>query len=267
MRYKLVILLLLSFQLAFAAQEVVAPRVKVIFSDPAETAYAERVAAEAERALDVLIPLFGFAPPPITLRLENTTDVYNALASPLPRPGVGLRLLFPTEVALGYRAGDELRLLLLHELTHIMQFSNLAGRGGLRLGLVGENVANVPPAWLVEGLAAWDESEFTTGGRRNDALTRGLVASAVRAGTAPSLADASLATYSAWPGGQSKYLFGVGFTNYLIRQHGFEALKKALALHNAAGFLRPFEGSWRLAVGTDLAAEWRALAKRGVQTG
>ncbi len=255
---KLICLVLLSVQLAFAAQ-VTSPRVKVIFSDPAKTAYAERVAAEAEKALDVLIPLFGFTPPPITLRLENTTDVYNALASPLPRPGVGLRLLFPTEVSLGYRAGDALRLVLVHELTHLMQFSYLTGRGdGLRFGLVGENVANVPPAWLVEGLAVWTESAFTTGGRRDDALTRGLVESAVLAGTAPSLTEASLGTYGAWPGGQTEYLFGVGFTGYLIQKHGFGAIKKALAFHNAAGFLRPFAGSWRLAVGTDLEAEWEA---------
>ena len=251
--------LLLSFQLAFAAQEVAAPRVKVLFNDPAEVAYAERVAAEAEGALDVLEPLFGYAPPPLTLRLEDTTDVYNALASPLPRPSIGLRQLFPTEAPLGYRAKDELRLLLIHELTHIMQFGYLAGRGnGLRLGLVGENVANVPPAWLVEGLAVWTESEFTAGGRRDDALTRGLVQSAVLAGTAPSLTDASLRTYGAWPGGQTQYLFGVGFTSYLIRQHGFSAVKRALALHNASGFIRPFAGSWRLAVGTDLETEWRA---------
>ena len=257
--YKVCFALLLLVQLAFATQEVAAPRVKVIFDDPAETAYAERVAAEAEGALDVLIPLFGYAPPPITLRLESTTDVYNALASPLPRPSVGVRQLFPTEVSLGYRAGDELRLLLIHELTHIMQFGYLTGRGtGLKLGLVGENVANVPPAWLVEGLAVWDESEFTAGGRRDDALTRGLVQSAVLAGTAPSLTDASLRTYGVWPGSQTQYLFGVGFTSYLIRRHGFDAIKKALALHNAAGFIRPFEGSWQLAVGTDLAAEWRA---------
>ena len=257
MRCLLVTFLILYSSLSFATQEVVAPRVRVLFDDAVLEPYAQRVALEAEGALDVLVPLFGFSPPPITLRLEDTSDVYNALASPLPRSSVGVRALFPTEVALSYRAESDLRLLLVHELTHIMQFSNLAGRGdGLKLGLVGENVANVPPAWLVEGLAVWDESEFTTGGRRDDALTRGLVESAVLAGTAPSLVDASLATYGAWPGGQTEYLFGVGFTTYLIKRRGFEALKRALALHNAGGFLRPFAGSWRLAVGTDLRAEW-----------
>lgn len=256
--------LLLSAPFALATQEVVAPRVKVLFENPAEQAYAERVATAAETALDILIPLFGFEPPPITLRLEDTSDLYNAFAPPLPRSSVSLRQLFPIEGAFSYRAEDDLQQLLLHELTHVMQFSYLAGRSnGLKLGLVGENTASVPPAWLLEGLAVWVESEFATGGRRNDALTRGILESAALAENWPSLSDASLSsyanlpTYGRWPGGMAQYLFGVGFVSHLIQKHGFEAIKKSLAQHNASGFLRPFEASWHLAVGTDLQAEWR----------
>lgn len=263
MRRTLLILALFLTSLASAGQEVVAPRVRVLYEDPRLAPYAQRVAREAEAALDALVPLFGFAPPPVTLRLEGTTDVYNALASPLPRPNVGLRALFPTEVPLSYRAESDLRLLLVHELTHLMQSAYLGGRGdGPRFGLVGEGVANVPPAWLVEGLAVWTESEYTTGGRRGDALTRGILATAAHAGTWPTLADASLPTYGAWPGTQTEYLLGVGFTDFLVRKHGFGAVKASLAQHNAAGLLRPFAASWRLAVGTDLVSEWRAWARR-----
>ena len=254
------LLLLFSFlSPAFAAQELVSARVKVLIDDPTLWRYAERVAVEAERALDTLIPLFGFEPPPVTLRVEDTTDLYNAVASPLPRPNVGVRALFPTEISLGYGARDELRLLLIHELTHIMQLTNLAGRGdGLRLGLAGERVANVPPAWLVEGIAVWTESEFTAGGRVDDAFTQGVLESVALSGSWPSLPDASLSTYGTWPGPQTEYLFGGAFTDFLVRKHGFGAIKKVLERHNAAGFLRPFAASWQLAVGTDLAAEWGA---------
>ncbi len=170
-----------------------------------------------------------------------------------------MRALFPTEISLGYGARDELRLLLIHELTHIMQLTNLAGRGdGPRLGLAGERVANVPPAWLVEGLAVWTESEFTAGGRVGDAFTQGVLGSVALSGSWPSLPDASLATYGTWPGPQTEYLFGGAFTDFLVRKHGFGAIQKVLEQHNAAGFLRPFAASWRFAVGTDLAAEWAA---------
>ncbi len=257
--------LLLVIQFALATQEVATPRVKVLFEHPAEQAYAVRVAATAEAALDKLIPLFGFEPPPITLRLEDTTDLYNAFAPPLPRASVSLRRLFPIERSFSYRAEDDLELLLIHELTHIMQFSYLGGRGnGLKLGLVGENIAKVPPAWLLEGLAVWTESEFTAGGRRDDALTQGILESAALSGNWPSLADVSLSdygslpTYDSWPGGVAQYLFGVGFTAHLIQSHGFEAIEKSLAQHNASGFLSPFATSWQVAVGTDLQMEWQA---------
>lgn len=248
--------LLLPF--SFATQEVVAPRVRVLFDDPALAAYAQRVAAEAEAALDVLVPLFGFPPPPIVIRVEGGTDVYNGLASPLPRPNVGLRALFPTDTPLGYGAESELKLLLIHELTHVLQFAYLEGRGGLRVGLAGETAANPPPAWLIEGLAVWTESEFSEGGRRDAALTRGLLESAALAGAWPSLASASLSTFGAWPGAQTQYLFGGGFTAHLIERHGFKAVQESLRAYNGGGLLRPFAAAWRGAVGTELAAEWAA---------
>jgi len=251
-------LALLLTPFAFGTEEVVTPHFRVLYEDPELAPYAQRVALEAERALDALVPLFGFQPPLVIVRVEGTTDLYNAFAAPLPRPSLGLRALFPTDISLGYRVQDDLGLLLLHELTHTLQFAYTAGRGGLRLGLVGEEVASPPPSWLVEGLAVWVESEFTTGGRRSDALTRGLVRSGVLSGTAPSLPEASLSTYGGWPGLQTQYLYGVGFTSYLIQKHGFEALLASLRAHNGGGFLRPFSASWEEAVGTDLFAEWAA---------
>ncbi len=250
---------------ALATQEVTAPRVRVLFEDPALEPFAQRVAAEAERALDVLVPLFDFAPGTITLTIDPTTDVYNATAFALPRPKVALRALFPNDVNLGYRTEDDLTLLLLHELTHNLQLSYNArpegisgGLGALpRLGLVGETLAAVPPPWLIEGLAVWVESEFTSGGRLGDALTTGLVRSA-SLGEHPSLSDVSLSTYSAWPGGAARYLYGAEFTGYLIEQHGFEAILKTLRTYNEGGFFTPFADAWQEAIGTSLTDEWAA---------
>ena len=250
---------------ASATQEVITPRVRVLFENAALEPYAQRVANEAERALDVLVPLFDFTPQTITLTIDPTTDVYNATAFALPRPKVALRALFPNDVNLGYRTQDDLTLLLLHELTHNVQLSydvNADGaRDGIaglpRLGIVGENLAAVPPLWLIEGLAVWVESEFTTGGRLGDALTTGLVRSAAL-GEHPSLADVSLFTYSAWPGGTARYLYGAEFIGYLVEQHGFEAILETLRVYNSGEFFVPFAEAWRQAVGTDLSAEWQA---------
>ena len=248
--------------LASATQEVVAPRVRVLFEDPALEAYAQRVAAEAERALDVLVPLFGYEPATITLTVENTTDVYNATASALPRPSVATRALFPTDISLGYRAEDDLYLLLLHELTHVMQLRYTArpegASAGPRLGLVGEGVAALPPGWFVEGLAVWTESEYTRGGRRNDALTTGLVRSAALGEAWPSLAEVSVSSYSAWPGGNARYLYGVGFVDYLVSKYGFDTLLETLRTYNTRGLFTTFADAWEAAAGISLEDEWAA---------
>ncbi len=244
---------------AWAMQEVVAPRVRVIFGDVALEPYAQRVAFAAERALDVLMPLFEVENFTVVVTLDDATDVYNAFAPPLPRPKVVLRALFPTDVSLGYRAADPLYLILVHELTHSLQLSYTerpAGAPALpRLGLVGETVARVPPMWFLEGIATWAESEFTAGGRQDDALTRGLLAAMALGEGFPSLADVALHTYSAWPGGAARYLHGAAFTAHLIEAHGFEVLLAALREFNAGGALGDFAAAWR-ALGVDLEAEW-----------
>ena len=262
--------LLSSAPLSLAAtQEVVAPRVRVVFEDPALEGYAQRVAVAAERALDTLIPLFGYEPAPITLTLENTTDVYNATASALPRPLVAARALFPTDVSLGYRAEDDLYLLLLHELTHVMQLRYTArpegAQGGLRLGLVGEGVAALPPGWFVEGLAVWAESEYTRGGRRDDALTTGLVRSAAVSEAWPSLSELSVSSYSAWPGGNARYLYGVGFVDYLVGKYGFDTVLATLRTYNTRGLFTTFADAWA-AAGVSLEDEWAAWRGELVET-
>lgn len=236
----------------------------MLFENSAGQAYAERVVVAAEAALDILIPLFGFEPPPITLRLEDTSDLYNAFAPPLPRSSVSLRQLFPIEGAFSYRAEDDLQQLLLHELTHVMQFPILSGAA---MGSSSGWSVKTPP--VCRQLGCWRGSlsgsspNFATGGRRDDPLTRGILESAAFAKNWPSLSDASLSsyanlsTYGRWPGGMAQYLFGVGFVSHLIQKHGFEAIKKSLAQHNASGFLRPFKASWQIAIGTDLQTEWR----------
>ncbi len=268
-RSGLFVALFALLSLAFATQEVVAPRVRVLFEDPALERYAQRVAAEAERALDMLVPLFGYEPATITLTVENTTDVYNATASALPRPSVATRALFPVDVSLGYRAEDDLYLLLLHELTHVMQLRYTArpegAREGLRLGLVGEGVAALPPGWFVEGLAVWTESEYTRGGRRNDALTTGLVRSAALGEAWPSLAEVSVSSYSAWPGGNARYLYGVGFVDYLINKYGFDTVLETLRTYNARGLFTTFADAWQ-AAGTSLESEWAAWREVLVET-
>jgi hypothetical protein len=262
MALSLLVVLLCATPFALATQEVLAPHVHVLYNSPQLADYAQRVANEAERALTVLLPLFGVHPGIITIQIADDTDIYNAETSVVPRPKVALRALFPTADVTGFRAKDQLYLLLIHELTHAVQLTYTARPPGsappLKLGLVGENAAAVPPSWFLEGIAVWTESHFTSGGRLDDALSVGLRQSAALAGNWPSLSSASVITYAPWPGGMTRYLFGAGFIDYLVQKYGFTAIVKTLQRYNAEGFLGTFSDAWQRAVGSDLNDEWTA---------
>ncbi len=248
--------------IALATREISTDNIRVLYESAELDAYAQRVANEAERALAILADLFETDPPRVTLRIESGTDVFNAFAPPVPRPSVALRALFPTESDIGFGARDDLYLLLLHELTHSVQLTYDDGPedsgGGLRLGLVGEGTARVPPSWFLEGIATWVESEYTEGGRNDDARTHGLLLRAAYDDTFPTLTEASLINYAPFPAGLTRYLFGAGFVDYLVDTYGFEMILKVLRRYNVNGFFATFSDAWRREVGTSLEGEWQA---------
>jgi hypothetical protein len=253
-----------------AIQELVAPRVTVLYDDPALAGYAQQVATAAEAALDILTQLFETEPPRITLDIDASTDVFNAVAPPLPRPKVALRALFPLGGEFGFRAEDPLFLLLLHELTHSVQLTYTElpedDASVSLLDLVGEGVAVVPPSWFLEGLATYVESEFTSGGRRDDARTKGILETMALAGRWPNLDDAGLITHGAWPGGDTRYLFGAGFVDYLVREHGFEVVRETLKDYNAGLYTRSFADAWQRVGGTNLFEAWEAWHQEVLST-
>lgn len=260
----LALVLLLVASAASAAREVVAPRVSVVFEEARLEPFAQRAAAEAEAALRALEARLGSPLPRLTVRLDDRTDRYNAFASVLPRPTVALRALFPAGGELGFGAPDPLYELLVHELTHLWQFGFLERPAGAaeplpRLGVVGEGVAAVPPAWLAEGLAVWAESELSGAGRLSQPRTRGLLRVLALEGAWPSLAAASRDGLATWPGGEARYLLGGAFVARLVERHGLPTLRAALREFNAGGPLGTFAGAWRRAAGTDLRDEWEGL--------
>lgn len=253
---------LISF--AFAQLELESKRIKVIFPNETLEPFAQEIARDAERALDVLEPIFGLPEIKIVLKLEDLSDAYNAFAIQLPRPNVRLRALFPLEGGLGFGASSDLYLLIIHELTHITQLGftqTVDGGAGLSLGLVGENVASLPPPWFIEGIATYIESIATEGGRLNDATSKGILQARAAADLWPELTDLNLTTYSDWPGGAARYLYGAGFIDYLVRSYSFEAILNTLREYNSGLIPKSFSQAWQAANDSLLADEWQTWQK------
>jgi Tol biopolymer transport system component len=214
--------------------------------------------------------------------LADVEDEPNGFASPLPYPLVHVRAVAP-------RGADEfgnhdgwLRLVLSHELAHIVHLDD--ARGVLRLGrrVLGRAPFLFPngatPTWMVEGLATFEETQTTTFGRgrnpdarmvlRMEALERGL----------PRL-DEAVGGLDRWPGGTAPYLFGESFLRYLTERFGPQTLPDLSRAHaerpvpflddltarkvTGASFLTRWS-EWRAAVGADLEREGARLRGAGL---
>jgi hypothetical protein len=270
-------LALVASQLCWASGMVIGDGVRVLYPAPAYAAYAQQVARQAQAALALLEPYFGLPDQPVYITLDTTTDVFNAFAAPIPRPRVGLRPLFPNDGILGLRAEDYTYLVLVHELTHIVQLrytETSDGAARSQLGLLGEGVGAITPPWFIEGIAVYLESQLTTGGRLSDPTTTGLLHTLVLSERWPSLADISVGTYARWPGGLTRYLLGVGFVEYLIDTYGFEMILATLEYMNRSLLPIPFAVAWEAVTASPLSRDydaWTALvrsaaAQRAAQT-
>ena len=253
MKSWLIALCTLSF--AFAQEELSTLHFKIVFDSPELRPYASLIAAEAEKALDVLEPLLGAPDEPIILNLEDETDSYNAFASLLPRPTIRLRGLFPLDGDLGFGAKSDLYLLLIHELSHISQLA-YTGSEPFRIGLPTDGIAAAAPPWFIEGIAVYIESAYTEGGRVNDARTLGLLYSKAVADDLPDLSELSLTTFDEWPYGAARYLYGGHFVSYLVDKYGFEAILRLLRAYNSGLIPISFSAAWQTANETSLESEW-----------
>jgi Tol biopolymer transport system component len=166
--------------------------------------------------------------------LADVEDEPNGFASPLPYPLVHLRAVAP-------RGADEfgnhdgwLRLVLSHELAHVVHLDE--ARGVLRLGrrVFGRAPFLFPngatPTWMVEGLATFEETEATAFGRgRNPDARMVLRMEAVERGLPRP--DEAVGGLDRWPGGTAPYLFGESFLRYLTARFGPETLPDLSRAH------------------------------------
>lgn len=186
-------------------------------------AWGGRVLKVAEEAHQQLTADLGYAPPDkTTIVLADVSDLPNGMATPFPANLIILYLTPPQEEPFELTDREDwLRRLVIHEYTHILQLDQVAGVPAVLRRIFGRlYFPNAfQPNWLIEGLATWEETRQTAGGRGRAAYTDMLLRMAVLEGDFPTLAQAGVAP-DRWPGGAVPYLFGVSFYQYLVARHG-----------------------------------------------
>jgi Tol biopolymer transport system component len=211
---------------------------------------ARRLSTLAEEIHAVLTPELRWSPSGQTqIILTDSLDDVSGLATVFPYNTIFINQT-PPLVTIPH--DDWLRLVLTHEYTHILQLDAVHGFPALIRRVFGRlYFPNLfQPLFLVEGLATYEETRHTAGGRGRAPFTDMVLRTSLLENRFPSV-DQAAGGLVTWPGGSVPYLYGVSFHQYLADRYGEEILGKLSESYSARWF--PY------LVGTNA---WSVLGKR-----
>jgi len=204
-----------------------------------ETALRTAVLAEDIHAR--LAPRIKWTPKDKThFVLVDAEDEANGSSNPFPYNHVVLYLTPPIgQHGLGTTTYDDwLRMLITHEYTHVLQGDMVTGGLGWAFQtLFGRYYFpnELQPIWLIEGLAVYEETELTQGGRGRSPGSDMILRMAVLDERFPTLG--SMAAFpDTWPAGEVPYLFGGAFNRYIAEKYGRDKLADIGLVYSGRGF-------------------------------
>ena len=253
-----------SFPPGLRFRSVLGARVSVHFHDGLEE-QARRAAALADEALQAHEARYGTRVGRVQIVLSDVDDAPNGFALPLPYPLVHVRAAAPDGTDGLGNLESWLRLVLTHELAHVVHLDQ--ARGVLRLGrkVFGRAPFLFPnlltPGWMIEGLATYEETETTAFGRGRSPRARMLRRMAALEGRQPR-EDQAVLGLDRWPGGDAQYLFGEAFLRDLSARFGATTLPELT--RGQAGRPVPFfdDLTAKEVTGASFHARWREWQAR-----
>lgn len=232
----------------------------VIYFHQGEEPLARRLAVIAEETWLKLTAPFDTPPPLLThVVLVDQSDSANGFATPLPYNTIVMGATWPAGSELIGNLDDWLRLVFTHEFTHTIHLDRAKGWARLFRRAFGRTPLAFPnlylPAWQIEGLATYEESEVAGAGRLHAGDFKAIVSEAARAGRLEPLGRVN-GGLTAWPNGLAPYAYGVGFHAYLAQRFGANSLAK---LADATSGRFPYTASrvFKRVYGESLGALWR----------
>jgi hypothetical protein len=218
-------------------------------------------AAAAERAYARLAA--ELAPPrgTIDLVVSDDADYSNGYALVSPSNRIVVYAAPPVENA-GLRFNEDwFALVITHELTHVFHLDRARGVWRAAQTLFGRAPHLFPnsysPSWLTEGLAVYEESRLTRGGRLRDAQHRMLARAAALEGRLFRIDELGLGT-SRFPEGDAAYAYGSLFVDWLARTHGDTSIRRFVDAQSAVLVPYWLDPAARRAFGTSFGRAYRA---------
>lgn len=198
-----------------------------------ETRLAQRLALVAETAHDRLVPFLDHEVKHKTwVTLFDTSDDANGSATVLPYPSIELFATAPDDRSELNDYDDWLYALFTHEYTHVIHLDTVHGiarvvNAILGFGEWGQLYApnQSQPRFLIEGLAVFEETERSSGGRLRSTIYDMWLRTASLEGKFQRLDQFSHSPIQ-WPRGGSPYLYGSAFLRYIASIHGPDIFRK-----------------------------------------
>lgn len=240
------------------------PHFRVHHTEALET-YARVFARHLERALPYLEKdLRWKAPTPIDIVVMDPSDSANGMAMNFPNTRMEVYSVpFEVESALGHYI-DWVEELAIHELTHLIANDTTLSYYKALRSIFGSWVKpnGLQPSWIIEGLATYEETRHTKGGRGRSPLLEAMLREATWAGKLDGPDYLSLDRFNDgphwWPGGNTPYLLGYTIQAGAGNDEENQPLAGAVSEANASRL--PFQpnASVKEAAGQDWHSLWSA---------
>ncbi len=219
----------------------------------------ERVALYCEEAHAILAPLLDWQPASRThVILNDLIDTSNGSALIVPRNTVNLFLYGPEARGSLGDYDDWLRGLIIHEYAHILHIDTVGGLPALLNDLLGKRASpnQLVPRWFTEGLATYEESARTGGGRVRSSLFHMYLRTAWLDDNFFDLGNLSSTPYE-WPRGSAPYLYGSHFLAWVAETRGEDFFRKFSHLYGTRVLPYSMNNTAREILGEDFVTLYR----------
>jgi WD40 repeat protein/surface antigen Omp85-like protein len=192
-----------------------------------EEEIVEHIAPLAEGIYERLSPAVGWTASERTeVLITDQTDSANGLTTAIPYNAVILNVTAPDDMSPLGDVDDWYLELVTHEYTHILHTDHITGVPALINRILGKVYApnQVEPHWMLEGLAVFEESARTSGGRLRSSMWNMFMRADILEDSIAPL-DVVSNTPRRWPGGNIWYLYGSFFMRWIAETYGEQAIR------------------------------------------
>ena len=223
---------------------------------------AVRVGRLSEEVLRADAALLQFMPRgTIDIVLTDTSDAANGSAEVLPHNCLRLYLAAPSDLD-GLNAHDDwLRMLITHELAHIVDIDHTEGIAGGMRRVFGKLISfnGSVPQYLSEGVAVWTETKLTDFGRGRSSYVDTVLRMAALDNKFIQLDQAHI-LFARYPMGSAAYYYGGRFHLYLSQRLGDDAVAALHTFYASQPIPWLYYFGAKRVFGKSLPALWRDFA-------